>query len=86
MSDQIFISDKELKAYGSTATLSDKATSLLQHQKDNWELVKNNFQNLEQIKTKEFDFDGYKIRVQFNSSRIVSSSAKVDKKTIENRA
>ncbi|MCP5064245.1 MAG: DUF4922 domain-containing protein, partial [Ignavibacteriae bacterium] len=48
--------------------------------------VKNNFQNLEQIKTKEFDFDGYKIRVQFNSSRIVSSSAKVDKKTIENRA
>ena len=86
MSNQIFISDKELKTYGSTDTLSDKANALLSHQKDNWELVKNNFNNLEQLKNKEFDFDGYKIRVQFNASRIVSSSAKVDKKTIENRA
>lgn len=86
MNKQIFITEKELKTYGSTDTLSDKANALLSHQKDNWELVKNNFKNLEQIKTKEFDFDGYKIRVQFNASRIVSSSAKVDKKTIENRA
>jgi len=86
MNKKIFISDKELRTYGSTDNLSDKANALLSHQKENWEIVKNNFNNLKEIKTKEFDFDGYKIRVQFNASRIVSSSAKVDKKTIENRA
>ncbi|MEE9431227.1 MAG: DUF4922 domain-containing protein [Melioribacteraceae bacterium] len=86
MNNKIFISDKELKTYGSTDTLSDEAISLLLHQKNNWELVRSNFQNLEQIKTKDFNFDDYKIKVQFNPSRIVSSSAKVDKKTIKDRA
>jgi len=81
-----FITDKELKTYGSTDTLSDKAASLLLQQKENWDLVKNNFQNLEQIKTKDFNFNDYKIKVQFNPSRITSSSAKVDKKSIAKRA
>ena len=36
-------------------------------------------------KVREFDFDGFKIKVQFNSGRIVSSAAKVDKKSIEAR-
>ena len=86
MNKQIFISDKELKTYGSTDTLSDKAAALLLHQKDNWDLVKNNFTNLIQIKTKSFDFGNYKLKLQFNPARIVSSSAKVDKRNIKARA
>lgn len=83
--NNIFITDKELKTYGSIDTLSNKTASLLLHQKNNWDLVKTNFQNLEQIKTKKFDFNDYEIKVQFNPSRITSSSAKVDKKSIKDR-
>jgi hypothetical protein len=81
-----FITDKELENYGSTDTFSDKAASLLLHQKENWDLVKNNFQNLEQIKTKKFVFDNFELKAQFNPTRIASSSAKVDKKNIKARA
>lgn len=85
MNNNIFITDEELRIYGSTVTLSDKAFSLLLHQKNNWELVKKNFLNLDKIKTKEIDFGDFKFKIQFNPSRITSTSAKVDKKSIENR-
>ncbi len=86
MRKQIFITDKELKNYGNIATLSDKAHSLLIHQKENWELVGKNFNNLEQVKIKYFNIEGYELKVQFNPSRIVSSSAKIDKKSLKKRA
>ncbi len=86
MRKQIFITDKELQNYGSIATLSDKANSLLLQQKEKWDLVRNNFKNLEKIKVKYFTIDGYELKIQFNPTRIASSSAKVDKKSLEKRA
>ena len=86
MNEQIYITDKELKTYGKTDTLSDKAQSLLKEQRENWELVRNNFNNLSQIKSKDFLINDCLLKAQFNPARIISSSAKVDKKNIEARA
>ncbi|MCB9258840.1 MAG: DUF4922 domain-containing protein [Ignavibacteriales bacterium] len=81
----IIISDNELLEYGEIDNLSQKAESLLKHQKENWDLVKNNFNALNDVQIKKYDFSDYYIRTQFNPSRITSTSAKVDKKSIENR-
>ncbi len=86
MNNNKFITDDELKSFGEISNLSQKAEALLNHQKNNWDLVKQNFTALENVKIKKFEFDNFYINAQFNPSRITSSSAKVDKKSIENRA
>ncbi|MRT94054.1 DUF4922 domain-containing protein [Ancylomarina sp. 16SWW S1-10-2] len=60
--------------------------SFFQEQKENWPLAKNNYNGLEKVEEKEFQFEGFKIKVQFNPERIKSTSAKVDKEAIEKRA
>lgn len=85
MLEDIIILDKELSEYGLVTNLSEKAEALLKHQKENWNLVRENFKALENVKTKKYDFGNYYIKTQFNPSRIISTSAKVDKKSIENR-
>ncbi len=77
--------DNELKKFGSINTISDKAEALLNHQKTNWELVKTNFSDLTNVKVKTFQFDNFQIKIQFNPSRIKSTSAKVDAKSIADR-
>ncbi len=79
------IDEKILANYLSGNTYADKAKALITHQKDSWDLVRKNYSNLEKIEKKVFVFDNFKIVVQFNPGRIVSSSAKVDAKSIENR-
>lgn len=85
MLNNILIIDDDLSKFGDLNNLSEKAEALLNQQKENWELVKNNFSALDNVETKIYDFSNYKITTQFNPSRIISSSAKVDKKSIENR-
>lgn len=50
-----------------------------------WETAHNNFEALKQVKTKELDVNGALYKVQFNPARIVSSAAKVDAKSIQER-
>jgi hypothetical protein len=59
--------------------------NLLQLQRNDWDLVKANYGALENVKTKEFVFQGFRIRVQFNPARIQSSAAKVDEHSIKER-
>jgi hypothetical protein len=54
-------------------------------QLDDWDLARNNYAALKNVKVKEFDFEGFKIKVQFNPARIVSSAAKVDDQSIKER-
>lgn len=68
-----------------TETLSSQIKNLLDSQIVDWELAKNNYKGLESVKVKEFSFDGFSIKVQFNPSRITSTSAKVDAKSIQER-
>lgn len=59
--------------------------NLLDEQLASWELARNNYQALRQVRTKELDVNGTRYQVQFNPARIVSSSAKVDSKSIQER-
>ena len=68
-------------------TLNKESLHLfLNEQKENWPLAKNNYKGLEKVEEKEFKFDGFKIKVQFNPERISSTAAKVDKESIKKRA
>ena len=64
---------------------SSQVAELLQEQLNVWELARNNYEALKQVKVKELVFDDFKIKVQFNPARIVSSSAKVDTKSNQER-
>lgn len=51
-----------------------------------WPLAANNFAALADVKVKEIEMPGgFKVKVQFNPARIVSSAAKVDKASLQER-
>ena len=63
----------------------DKATKLYEDQLRDWSLFADNRTGLNNAKLKTFQFDGFDINIQFNPKRIISSAAKVDSKTIQER-
>lgn len=69
----------------SDSVFSEKVKSLFEQQKCEWPLAQKNYAELERVQRRTFEFDGFKIDVQFNPGRITSSSAKVDSKSIEAR-
>lgn len=79
------ITEAELTNFGDVKTLSSKALALLEQQKTVWALLRKNYDDLKSIQIKIFNFDGIKIRLQFNSGRIRSTSAKVDSESIKER-
>ncbi|HET6558421.1 MAG TPA: DUF4922 domain-containing protein, partial [Prolixibacteraceae bacterium] len=54
-------------------------------QKQSWSLARANYDGLKSVENKEFQFDGFKVKVQFNPERIRSSAAKVDQQSIAER-
>lgn len=54
-------------------------------QKQTWPLAATNYAGLASVEEKQFDFDGFVVKVQFNPERIRSSAAKVDKQSIADR-
>lgn len=58
---------------------------LIASQLIDWPQAADNFRTLAGVKVKTVDVDGMKVRVQFNPARIVSSSAKVDSKSLKER-
>ncbi len=66
-------------------SLSAKVKTLLAGQKKTWELLRNNYEQLSQVKARTFTFHDFKIDIQFNPGRIISSSAKVDMRSIQAR-
>lgn len=82
---KIFLTDKELQKFGDISNWSNKAEALLKQQKESWQLLKENYEGLNFIKIKTFEFDEFKLKVQFNPARITSTAAKVDNKSISDR-
>lgn len=64
---------------------SSAAKFLFAQQHDTWEMNRNNYVMLRDVKIKSFRFGSFKIKVQFNPGRIISTSAKVDEKSIKER-
>lgn len=50
-----------------------------------WPLASANYNGLKSVEEKQFQFDGFQIKVQFNPERMRSSAAKVDKQSIAAR-
>jgi len=77
---------KELERFGGSGdNLADQALALLAQQKTVWQQLADGYNSLETVQVREFDFDNFSLKVQFNPGRIISSSAKVDKKSIKER-
>ena len=66
-------------------SISTEIKELLAVQKEEWELAAKNFASLANVQVHEFRFNGFTVKVQFNPGRIISSAAKVDKKSIKAR-
>ena len=67
------------------AVTTEQVNKFLEDQLAVWPMAAGNFKALEGVKVKDLDVDGMKIKVQFNPARIVSSSAKVDAKSLKER-
>ena len=66
--------------------LTNKAVyDLIDRQLAVWQQAQDNFAALANVGVKEITVGGFPVKVQFNPARIVSSAAKVDPKTIEER-
>ena len=61
------------------------AKILLEQQQRDWNQLREGYDSLKAVQTKFFEFDGFRISVQFNPRRIISSSANVDADSIKKR-
>ncbi len=68
-----------------TDSLVLEAKELLSRQKINWVDCKRGYESLEQVKVKSFNISGNEIKVQWNSGRMTSTSAKVDAASVMER-
>lgn len=66
-------------------TLEKRTNILFEQQIENWELAKSGYSSLKSVQKKVFEFDDFEIEAHFNPGRIISSSAKVDEKSIKER-
>jgi hypothetical protein len=65
--------------------MKKEVDQLFSEQLTHWDLARNGYKALEQVKIKTLDVDGHRYFVQFNSARITSSAAKVDPQSIRER-
>lgn len=80
------LSHAELQPFGGVdGDYSELTRALLRQQKSVWEQLASGYESLETVRVREFRFEGFTIKVQFNPGRIISSSAKVDEKSIKER-
>lgn len=67
-------------------SFQERVYQLLEDQRVHWDLLKKNYAGLKHVRTRSFDFGHFRIDLQFNPERIVSSGAKVDPESIRERS
>jgi hypothetical protein len=85
MIDKIIVRNPLIEELIFNSDFSEAARQLLDYQKISWKQLREGYESLKEIKTKTFQFDGFRMKVQFNPGRYISTSAKVDQKSINNR-
>lgn len=85
LSDNKIFSDSKIKNMIDNNDYPSAAECLFESQLKSWPLMESNYDALKSTQTKSFWFDGFKFKVQCNPERIKSTSAEVDKKSIEGR-
>jgi len=83
--EQIILKDTQVEYFINKNDYSSAADYLFNSQLTIWPLLKKNYDALENVQTKSFWFNGFKLKVQFNPERIKSTSAEVDENTIKSR-
>jgi len=84
----MFLSNEELLANGLPAwesDLADRSKALLTQQHASWPMLQKGASTLGDVIVRTIQMDGFEMKLQFNPGRIVSSSAKVDAKSIAER-
>ena len=82
---KILTGDKLIQNFVDEHNYADAAKRLFEIQSEEWQMLKSGVATLETVKIKKFQFEGFKIKAQFNAGRIISTSAKVDPKSISER-
>jgi len=85
LDNNILYSNKEIDKFISVSDYGNASKLLLEQQKKQWPQLAEGYNSLNSIKVKEFTFDGFTIRVQFNPGRIISTSANVNDAAIKER-
>jgi hypothetical protein len=86
--DERIIGERELKELlkgGDDISLASLAKALVEHQKQNWPLLREGYRSLEAIETKTFQVREARVVVQHNPGRRKSTSARVDRASVEAR-
>ncbi len=68
-----------------TKTANQILVEFVESEKLLWPLAAANYNGLKSVEEKQFQFDGFQVKVQFNPERMRSSAAKVDKQSIAER-
>ncbi len=82
---KVLIKDLIIKNFVEENNYSDAVKRLFEMQKEQWQMLSDGYDSLETVESKSFQFDGFKIKAQFNAGRMTSTSAKVDPKSISER-
>jgi len=85
LSEQKFLRDIQVENFINNNNYVAAAEHLFNSQLNSWEFLRKNYEALRTVQTKSFWFDGFKIKVQFNKERLISTSAEVDEKSVSNR-
>jgi len=85
MIHNLIIKNSIIKELLVKSDFAEAAKKLLIEQKKTWQQLRDGYKSLKQIKTKIFQFEGFRMKIQFNPGRYVSTSAKVDEKSITER-
>jgi ATP adenylyltransferase/5',5'''-P-1,P-4-tetraphosphate phosphorylase II len=86
MTEIRFLTGTELKSFGANGSdLADQAAALIRHQMESWPMLQKGAATLDSVVVREIEFPHFTMKVQFNPGRMVSTSAKVDEKSIAER-
>lgn len=83
--ETILFSNELVNSFEDKNDFGMAAKILLEQQQKNWDQLKEGYNFLKTVQTKIFEFDEFRINVQFNQNRIASSSANVDDNSIKKR-
>ena len=82
---RIPISREDLAPFLRGDGLPDYLEALLAQQTRSWAMARRGYESLATVQTRRFEFDGFQVKTQFNPGRLISSSARVDSKSISER-
>ncbi|HXG01479.1 MAG TPA: DUF4922 domain-containing protein [Bacteroidota bacterium] len=80
MRERLLLDEGEL-----THRLSQNLQILLRHQKQTWDVLRRNYEDLDAVETRSLSIGNSTVHLQHNPARLTSTSARVDEESIRSR-